>query len=74
MNSTFQFLLEEISSDILSWLIRDRGLSIEEALTKWYNSETYKKVSEQATGMYIESPAYNYEFLKRELNTGHFQA
>lgn len=70
----FQFLLEAISTDIIGWLIRDKGLSINEAVSVWYNSETFGKVSEPATGMYIESPAYNYEFLKRELLTGRFQA
>ena len=70
----FQFLLEAISTDIIGWLIRDKGLSINAAVSAWYNSETFGKVSEPATGMYIESPAYNYEFLKRELLTGRFQA
>lgn len=70
----FQFLLEAISTDIIGWLIRDNGLSISEAVSAWYNSETFEKVSEPGTGMYIESPAYNYEFLKRELLNGRFQA
>ncbi len=69
----FQFLLEAISTDIIGWLIRDNGLSLSEAISTWYNSETFEKVSEPLTGMYVESPAYNYEFLKRELSTGRFQ-
>jgi hypothetical protein len=70
----FQFLLEAISTDIIGWLIRDNGLSLSEAISTWYNSETFEKVSEPGTGMYIESPAYNYDFLKRELSSGRFQA
>ncbi len=70
----FQFLLEAISTDIIGWLIRDNGLSLSEAISTWYNSETFEKVSEPDTGMYIESPAYNYDFLKRELSSGRFQA
>lgn len=69
----YKFLLEAISTDIIGWLFRDKGLSISEALSTWYNSETFEKVSEPNTGMYIESPAYNYEYLKRELMTGKFQ-
>mgnify|MGYP001032341669 FL=1 len=69
----FQFLLEAISTDIISWLIRDNGLSISEAVSTWYNSETFERISNPDTGMYVESPAYNYEFLKRELHTGRFQ-
>lgn len=73
-DKNFQFLLEAISTDIIGWLIRDNGLSITEAVATWYNSETFEKISQPDTGMYIESPAYNYEFLKRELVTGRFQA
>lgn len=51
-----------------------RLLSLSEDISIWYNSETFEKVSEPKTGMYIESPAYNYDFLKRELQTGRFQA
>lgn len=69
----YQFLLEAISTDIIGWLIRDNELSISEAVSTWYNSETFEKVSEPQTGMYIESSAYNYELLKNELITGRFQ-
>ncbi len=73
MEKNFQFLLEAISTDIIGWLMRDNKVSLSEAIAIWYNSETFKKVSEPQTGMYIESPAYNYEFLKRELVKGRFQ-
>lgn len=73
MEKNFQFLLEAISTDIIGWLIRDNRLSLSEAISTWYNSETFEKISEPQTGMYIESPAYNYEFLKKELLTGTFQ-
>lgn len=69
----FKFLLDAISTDIIGWLMRDNKLSLSEAISTWYNSETFEKVSEPQTGMYIESPAHNYEFLKRELHTGIFK-
>lgn len=72
MEKNFQFLMEAISTDIIGWLMRDNSISLSEAISTWYNSETFEKVSEPKTGMYIESPAYNYEFLKRELHTGRF--
>lgn len=72
MEKNFQFLLEAISTDIIGWIMRDNSISLSEAISTWYNSETFEKVSEPKTGMYIESPAYNYEFLKRELHTGRF--
>ncbi len=68
----FDFLLEGISSDIIGWLMRDFGYSLSEAISTWYNSETFEKVSNKKTGMYIASPAYNYHFLKSELRSGRF--
>lgn len=73
-DKNFQFLLEAISTDIIGWLIRDNELSLSDAISTWYNSETFEKVSEPGTGMYIESPAYNYDFLKRELQYGQFHS
>lgn len=71
---TFQFLLEGISTDIIGWLMRDYKFSLQEAISTWYNSQTFEKISEPLTGMYIESPAYNYKYLKEELSVGHFPA
>lgn len=72
MEKNFQFLLEAISTDIIGWIMRENSITLSEAISTWYNSETFEKVSEPKTGMYIESPAYNYVFLKRELHTGRF--
>ena len=69
----FEYLLRAISTDIVMWLMRDNGLSLQEALSTWYNSTTFEKVSDPLTGTYIESSAYNYDWLKRELVTGRFQ-
>lgn len=69
----FEYLLRAISTDIVMWLMRDNGLSLQEALSTWYNSTTFEKVSDPLTGMYIESSGYNYDWLKRELVTGRFQ-
>ena len=74
MKKDFQYLLEAISTDIIGWLMADNGISLSEAINTWFNSETFEKISEFKTGMYIESPAYNYEILKRELTTGKFNA
>ena len=68
--NTFEFLVEYITARVVEWIIRDENLSLEEALLLLHNSETFNKLSEQNTGMYIESPAYIYETLKSELRRG----
>ncbi len=60
MEKNFQFLLEAISTDIIGWLMKDNSLSLGDAISTWYNSETFEKISKPETGMYIESSAYNY--------------
>ncbi len=73
MNKNFRFLLEAISTDIIGWLMRDNSISLPEAIATWYNSTTFEKLSDPLTGMYIQSSAYNYHFLKHELVTGRFE-
>ena len=64
--NTFKNLVGGIVQDIVKYICDDDGLSIESALEKLYNSETYKKLKDEHTGLYRESPAYVYELLKDE--------
>lgn len=67
---TFEFLVEYISAKIIAWLMRDEGCSMEEALYRFQNSETFEILCRKSTGMYIESPAYVYDTLKIEFTRG----
>ena len=53
--------------------MEDEMLSINEAIALFYNSETFTKLSDPATGLYAESSAYVYEILKTELKMGKIQ-
>ena len=70
MNKQMQYLVEGITKDVIAYLIEDNGNDLPTALKEFYNSETYAKLSDEATGLYIESSAYVYEILKNELNMG----
>lgn len=65
-----QYLVEGISKDIIVYLMEDGGYDLPAALKEFYNSETFAKLSDEATGLYIESSAYVYEILKDELKYG----
>ena len=54
--------------DILM-LMEERSLSLHEALDTVYNSETYAKLTDPATGLYFQSPVYIYSYLDKELAT-----
>ena len=71
MNKRMQYLVEGISKDIIGYLMEDHDLTT--ALKEFYNSETFAKLSDEATGLYIESSAYVYEILKSEFKYGRIQ-
>lgn len=70
MNKRTQYLVEGITKDIITYLMQDNEYDLPMALKEFYNSETFAKLSDEATGLYIESSAYVYEILKEELRYG----
>ena len=69
-NNNFEFLVEYITAKVVEWIIRDRNLGLEEALLLFHNSETFEKLCDENTIMYIESPAYIYEIFNEEMRRG----
>ena len=69
-NNNFDFLVEYITTRVVEWIMRDQALGLEEALLLFHNSETFDKLCEKRTDLYIESPAYIYELLIEELRRG----
>lgn len=70
MNKRMQYLVEGITKDVIGYLIEDNGYDLPTALKEFYNSETFAKLSDETTGLYIESSSYVYEMLKDELKYG----
>ena len=70
MNKRMQYLVEGITKDIIDYLMEDSGCDLPTALKEFYNSETFAKLSDEATGLYVESSSYVYEILKVELSMG----
>ncbi|MDL2299168.1 hypothetical protein LJC21_00475 [Bacteroides sp. OttesenSCG-928-E20] len=65
-----EFLTEYIIKDITEYLMTDEALDMPDALRFIYNSDTYSKLIDKETGLYIQSSAYVYEFLKAEYRMG----
>lgn len=65
-----QYLVEGITKDIIDYHMKDSGCDLPTALKEFYNSETFAKLSDESTGLYIESSSYVYEMLKGELKYG----
>lgn len=65
-----QFLIEGITKDIVAYLIEDYNMDLQTALRRVYNSDTYSKILDKRSGLYLQGSAYVYEFLKEELQKG----
>ena len=51
----------------------DEGYELPETLGVFHNSETFAKLSDEDTGLYIESSVYVYDILKSEIKYGKIQ-
>lgn len=70
MNKKAQYLIEGITKDVIIYLMQDEGIDIGTALSLFHNSETFEKLTDISTALYIESSAYIYEMLKVEIKMG----
>lgn len=59
-------MIEYTTQEVTQYLIEDEGMSMEEAMNQFYLSNTFEKLSDVETGLYLEGSAYIYEMLKRE--------
>lgn len=62
-----QFIVNCDVEEMAHMLQEDYGISVTDALDKIYNSALYKKLADTRTGLYIQSPEYQYGYLKEEL-------
>ena len=51
----FEFLRERRLAQLAALLIEERGLSFSDAFRELYNSETYEKLNDPRSGLYIQS-------------------
>ncbi|WP_077153984.1 hypothetical protein [Bacteroides bouchesdurhonensis] len=70
MNKKVQYLVEGITKDIIAYLMQDNNMDLLSAVNLFHNSETFEKLSDESTGLYIESSAFVYEILKSEIKMG----
>ena len=70
MSDNFQYLKEGLVADLIGRVMADYSFDLEKALDIVYSSEIFQKLSDPATLLYKEGPAYIYSFLKDELEKG----
>lgn len=70
MDRSFRYQKEGAARDLVNYMMRDYGWSMSKAIDALYESETYAKICNPATGLYFQSSGYLYSFLKNEIETG----
>lgn len=64
------FLVNRTVDEMTRFLLEDYPFSLDKALDVVYTSETFQKLSDEETGLYEQAPAYVYELLQNEYETG----
>lgn len=64
----FQNMKEEIVKDLISRLMEERGVTMQEAFDIVYQSRLFEKLNNPNTGLYFQSSGYVYSYLQDELN------
>jgi hypothetical protein len=59
---------EEIVKDMISRLMDERDLSLQQAFDAVYTSRLFEKLSDPKTGLFFQSSGYVYSFLLEELD------
>lgn len=66
----FEYQIECTTRDLADKLVENFSMTVPQALSVVYNSETYEKLINPKTGLYFQSPLYVCDFLKNEVLTG----
>lgn len=63
-------MMVDIVKDLALLLMEQEGMTMEQALFIVLNSDTYRKVQNEQTRLYYQSPRYIFSFLETELKKG----
>lgn len=69
MNKHIQ-LVEFIIQDLICLIVEKDKIEFDQAMRYFYASETFEKLQDFETGLYIESSSYIYELYQEELEVG----
>ena len=70
MNEQDQMKLDMVKNLAVLLMADSPELTMEQALSLIFNSDTYQRLQRNNTCLYYQSPRYVYSFLEGELKTG----
>ena len=68
--SKAEMLMEYNTQNIIEFIMSDLNIDYDEAMKLFYSSETFEKLYQIETGLYLESAAYVYGIFQDERNFG----
>ena len=63
-----QFQIECLTNELVTMLMDENGLTMEQAMDAVYNSHTFEKFERPSTGLYYQGAVYVMDMLREELN------
>ncbi len=63
-------LIEYITQDIIAYIMEEKQTDMADAMHEFYTSETYEKLNDEGTGLYLEGSAYIYDLFQNEYRNG----
>ena len=66
----FRFMVEDITAELIQYLVEHEQYEIPAAISAIYSSELYRALIRPETGLYIKSTGYIREYLMHELKMG----
>lgn len=63
-------LIEYTTQDIIAMIVEEETIGITDAMHRFYTSQTYEKLCDEETGLYLESSAYVYDLFINECENG----
>jgi len=70
VNPKIRFMMDYVTTVVVSCIIKDENLSVDEAMKAFYNSEAFDRLCDIETGLYRESGGYVYDLYKIEKEHG----
>lgn len=65
-SADIQFMKECVISGVIKLIMEEQGLDIEDAMQRFYTSDTFTRLDNNLTGLYTQSPVYLYDMLQAE--------
>ena len=70
VNPKIKYMMDYVTAVVVTCIMKDSGLSAEQAMNIFYNSEVFEWLCDVETGLYRESGGYVHDLYKIEREHG----